>query len=78
MKLREEFEVLVDAFIAANGLSKGTVPVSIQAILEALEAFSDGTVPVSKAMLGRALTKRFLKKQSKKTLEQQYFLNKSV
>lgn len=78
MKLRTELESLLSEYIALRGIAPGNVPVSINEFLLNFQLYVNNSIPVSKAMLGRALTKRFLKKQSRKTLEQQYFINKPL
>jgi hypothetical protein len=78
MKIRNAFDEKLDEFIALNELVPGNVPVTISRFLEVFNTYVGETLPVTKSMLGMALSNRFFKKQSRQTLEQQYFLNKSI
>lgn len=75
--IKKEFESKFEQFVTEQGLERGLIPVSIDSILSAFAAYA-GAIPVSKALIGRALTKRYLKKQSTETLTQCYYLNKAI
>jgi hypothetical protein len=80
-KFNEEFKKKFNEYIEVNGIAQGTEPVPLEYILRSFQSYAP-TFPVTKAMLGRALTKSFLKKQhyvfADQTLSQCYYLNKSV
>lgn len=78
MKIRNAFDEKLDSFIKLNGLEQGNVPVTISRLFEVFSIYVDNSIPVTKTMLGMSLSNKFLKKQSRQTLEQQYFLNKSI
>ena len=79
MSYKEEFKVKYEEFKAAHELVRGLESVSIDTLLDAFRAFAP-ELPVTKAMLGRQLSKEFLKKQhwlSDDQLTQHYYLSKS-
>lgn len=79
--VKEEVKSKFDQFAQVNQLDKGTVPVSIDHILRAFQTFAPD-VPVTKALLGRILSGKYLKKQhyvfADRTLSQCYYLNKDL
>jgi hypothetical protein len=75
--LKQQFNVKFEEYLKVKQLEPGLVQVPVENILQDFLAFSQ-TVPATKAMLGRALTKKFLKKQCHVRLTQTYFLNKNI
>ena len=80
-KLKIEFNEKLTQFLQVRGLEKGTEPVPVDTILRQFQAFAP-TLPVTKSMLGRALSKTFLKKQhyvfAEAGLTQCYYMNKHI
>ena len=76
-QLSKEFYTQFDLYVAAKGFERGLVAVPVENILTDFTAWAK-TVPATKGLIGRALTKKFLKKQSSESLTQCYYLNKSV
>lgn len=79
--LKEQFTQKFEEYLQVNAISQGTEPNSVDHILRSFQTFAP-TIPATKAMLGRALSKKFLKKQhyvfADQTLSQCYYFNKSV
>lgn len=75
MKLREEFDIMLDNWLASKQIVKGSNGVSVNVLLADFEVFACDTIPITKAMFGRAMTERFVKKQNRQTLEQNYYIN---
>lgn len=78
MKLREEFDKKLEQWLEKSNLSTGSTGVSVNILIEDFNRFLQGSLPVSKAMFGRAMSARFLKKQNRKTLEMEYFVDASL
>lgn len=78
MKLREEFDKKVDQWLISNSIEAGSTGISVNILLEDFSRFVNSTIPVTKAMFGRVMTKKFIKKQNRKTLEQEYYINKEL
>lgn len=78
MKLRTAIELAVDEWMTNDDIKQGDVPVSIDRLLESFKAYLQGRLPVTKAIFGKCLTKRFFKKQNIVTWEQQYYVNKEA
>lgn len=78
-KLKEVFTQKFTEYLQVNELTPGTQPVAVDQILNSFKTYAP-TVPVTKALLGRALSQSFLKKQQVTTygLSQCYYMNKSV
>lgn len=80
-KLKVEFNEKLTQFLQINGIEKGTEPVPVDEFLLQFQRFAPD-LPVTKSMVGRALSKSFLKKQhyvyANKTLTQCYYMNKAL
>lgn len=78
MKLREAFESKVSQWVQYVNLEPGSTPLPVEKLLAHFTKYVNNSVPVTKAMFGRSLTRRFLKKQSSLTKEQLYYVNKAL
>jgi len=75
VKLNDKIKGLFEEWVESRGLSDGAYETSVDTLLVAFLGYVDGKVPVTKAYFGRLLTSRFLKKQNRKTLKQNYYVN---
>lgn len=77
-RLRKEFDACFIKWLEQNAISRGNKNVSINRLLRSFEDYVSETIPVTKAMFGRAMSARFVKKQNPNTLETEYYINKQL
>lgn len=81
--MKNQMDSAVEAFLNNNQITPGLIPVPVDLIVKRVQE-SNPIIPVTKAAIGRRLTKSFVKKQQYGTwgevsgLCQCYFLNKSI
>ena len=79
--LKQLIETRFQAFLQEESIITGTIPVSVEAVLNRFQSFAPD-LPISKSQMGRLLSSQFHKKQFHtkvgSPLIQCYFLNKEV
>lgn len=78
-QISAEVTHLLNQYLTSNSIDKGSIPVSIDVFLSSFKENYQDT-PVTKSLLGRILSQKFLKKQIKTQngYNQCYYVNKII